>query len=177
LSKLGVNEVCNSFNIERDHIRRGLPRADHLMHELQVSEAIRVIWREVEEKKYDIDHIYDDRMMKRLVYPKKRVYYPDLRVEILPKYKDKMSFNIEIDTGTKGRTYWTKKLLSWRDPTLVLTLYRPRQERLFRYLKGISSQIKFPAGFAIANEFNLKGLSGTEWLWLHDGKKARIGLL
>jgi hypothetical protein len=177
LDNRGKNEVCNSFRIERDFVRDIFPEnIDVLGHELQVSEIFRVAWREVEKGTYNLDYIYDDRVMKKRLLPKKgQIFYPDIHLKILPKYKNPIALNVEVDLGTKGQSYWIKKISSWRDVSVVIALNTDRLDILKTYVRN--SGRKQATGFALASEFERDGFVGTYWYWLPIESKAKIDII
>jgi len=178
LDNRGKNEVCNSFRIERDFVRDIFPEnIDVLGHELQVSEIFRVAWREVEKGTYNLDYMYDDRIMKKKIRSKEngQVFYPDIHLKILPKYKNPIALNVEVDLGTKGQSYWIKKINSWRDVSVVITLNTDRLDILKTYVRN--SGRKQATGFALATEFERDGFAATYWYWLPLEARAKLDVV
>jgi hypothetical protein len=178
LDNRGKNEVCNSFRIERDFVRDIFPEnIDVLGHELQVSEIFRVAWRDVEKGTYNLEYMYDDRIMKKKIRSKEsgQVFYPDIHLKILPKYKNPIALNVEVDLGTKGQSYWIRKISSWRDVSVVIALNTDRLDILKAYVRN--SGRKQATGFALASEFERDGFAGTHWYWLPIESKAKLDIV
>lgn len=180
------NDFVNNYHASRDQIRGDLPPIATIMHELHLSEFIRTIWKEVDEKKYSIGWQYDDRQMKRMrdskrlaeittglsVNKKGRYFYPDLRVRVLPNHREQFDINIELDTGHKGESYWVRKLQSWGQTTLVLAPVSSRLETLKEFIRAYGRPGK--TLFALSGDFAKNGLAGTIWHWLPDDTKGRL---
>lgn len=136
LKERGANFLCTNYNIERDHIRMKVPRVLHMRHELILSNIIRFLRSEEDIKKYSIESYYDDTIMKRNLRFRgikgKNVYLPDLKCRVIFN-KGTAVFNIELDCGNKGRKYWSQKLRSWGDPTLLITMNSRRADLLANY--------------------------------------------
>lgn len=178
LDEWGINEAVNTFYLEREFIRRELPLGSRLAHEVQLAEIIRTIWREGhDEKKYKIDFMIDDREMRRRSIPSKRARtaLADLRFRILPKYKDPITANLEIDLGSASRTRFKNKMMAWSDTTLVVTLDRIRMQQLIKYVKDSGRKTK--TGFCVAVDIGKHGLVGTQWYWLPDNFLGRLDIL
>lgn len=179
LTPKGVGEFCNLTAAERDFVRVGLPRKGGWVHEIYLAHIIRVIREEERIGKYTVDFIYDDRQMKR-EHPqrKKGVYFPDLRVRLLSKANANkpVGFNVELDTGSKSRSYWIRKINSWSKNTitLVITLTPERANLLFGYVrkeKGLTH-----IGFGTYNEYEKNGLTQMRWAWTPEKEFARLNI-
>ena len=170
IDETGIEEISLRFGIEPQYIRNDFPSIDMFKHEIMLSSFVRIARREEELKKYKIGFLYDDVKMKsampvaQLKKMQGTIFYPDLRMEVLPHYKDKLLLNIELDTGRKKEDYWKRKLKVWRDTTLVLTLTEERLNVLINIVHGMG--LTRPTGFAVANTFSKYGLTGTKWRWL-----------
>lgn len=175
LDERGKNEVCLAYQIERSSIRDVFPVSpSHVGHEIQVSHVFRRAYQEAAAGHYDIEYIYDDKMMKKKTPQRERgqIYYPDVRLKILPKYKDPLRLNVEVETGNKTQDYWTKKITSWGDIVLVIAMTQHRLERLMTYARNVGK--KNPVGFALASEFSRGGFVNTMWYWLPFESKAKL---
>lgn len=174
LAQRGVDAVCNYFNQEMDHLRTGLPSQACLVHELQLSEIYRTLLREHQIGKVRLFYLYDDKNMKRLARHHRgaKFYMPDLRLEFAGREGRRLAVNIELDTGNKGKGYWLAKIGSWSDLTLMITLNRPRLERLKHYAQGLTREN--PVGFAVACDFLQGGLRDTVWDWVPQMTRARL---
>jgi hypothetical protein len=192
LDKLGKNDACTHFPLNRDLIRTEFPMPDRVAHEIFISDMVRTIWREVEEKKYGLESIFDDREMKRQysrkhskdgvnpMYGNKKSaqkvhpYYPDLVLTVIENAHNgrRIKFNMELDSGNKGPNYWKPKIASWPDPTLVVTLNQQRLEILKGYV--VASNRRQPTGFALVSQFIKYGLRETEWYWLPSDTRSTL---
>ncbi|MFA5073722.1 MAG: hypothetical protein WC539_07480 [Nitrospirota bacterium] len=173
----GLYEICRISNenfIEQDYIRTGFPPPPKLIHELVLSEIVRTVWREAEQKKYDLIHIYDDQQMKRIKKPQKNVYYPDLHGCLITHKKEKFTFNIELDCGNKGQAYWCKKIKCWEETTYLIALNRRRLEQLIVYTQKLN--LGRQTAFALAKDFCRCGFSDTVWFWLPKKTNALMRL-
>lgn len=175
LDERGIGELCNYFSLNPDLARCRFPSTYHIAHESVLSDVFRTVYREVKERRYSIDHIYDDREMKRLSRRKAGIYYPDAHVTILPRTGDALTFHIELDAGGhKGYKYLNRKISSWETPTILLTLNQKRLDQIQGYIAGWNH--KAIVGFALAGEFISKGFSGTAFTWHPTGDKMKIRL-
>lgn len=141
LQHRGADYLCVSSNMERDHIRMKLPRVAHMRHDLILSNIIRNIRAEERlQKIFAIHYLVDDRAMRRALWKKgargKNFYLPDLcgRIKVLSDGVT-LNFNLELDAGNKGRKYWSLKVGSWSDPTVVITLTPRRAEIMADYAR------------------------------------------
>ena len=74
--------------------------------------------------------------MKRLAKKRRRIlrntFYPDLKIQLF--YKEfTLTLNLEVDCGNKEKSYWIKKLGSWSEPTLLVTITHKRAKRMAGY--------------------------------------------
>ncbi|MDA8423804.1 MAG: hypothetical protein M0Z89_10765 [Nitrospiraceae bacterium] len=118
-----------------------------------------------------IEFAYDDVVMKQITKPRKGIYYPDLVIRLKRPESGTITFYIELDSGAKGKKYWTSKILSWNVPVLILVLHEQRLKIMKQYM--IDSGRKQITGFSIVNRFLKDGLAGTQWHWLPDDKIAK----
>lgn len=136
LQPRGANLLCANYGIERDHIRMRVPRVLHMRHELILSNIVRFLRSEEDNKKYVLESYHDDTIMKRNLRFRgtkgKNVYLPDLKCRVNFD-KGTAIFNLELDCGHKGRKYWSQKIRTWGDPTLLITLNSKRADRLANY--------------------------------------------
>lgn len=174
LSERGIYELCNSFSLNPDFARSLFPATNHVAHEAFLSDIFRTVYGEVSTGRYSIDHIYDDREMKRLTKKKSGRYFPDAHVTIIPHSGNALTFNIEVDAGHKGPKYIRAKIASWKAPTLILALNQRRLDQIRNYISEFNNQ--YTVGFALAGEFIRKGFSNSEWLWHPSGDKAKIDI-
>lgn len=139
LSERGADFLCLNSNVEKEHIRMFRPKLLHMRHELILANIIRFIWDHEHEKKYIISCLQDDREMKRTLKRKgisaKNLYLPDLIAQV--KFATgEVQLYIELDCGSKTKSYWTKKISSWDRPTLLISLTRERSELMANYVCG-----------------------------------------
>ena len=174
LTELGCDIVAEQFNIERDFIRSGFCNDPNVMHEIVLARIYRKIWREVREKKYQIEHIYDEIVMKSKIKPNRGVFYPDACLRVHRPQNGTIDVYIEYDNGNKGLSYWVPKICSWNITTLVLASNQDRVNRLKHYIWN--SRRKVPTAFAVASDFIATGLLSTEWDWLPSKRRGVFDL-
>lgn len=180
LGDVGMEEVVNKFGLEPQFIRNEFPSVDKFKHEVMLAGFVRIVRREEELKKYQIGYIYDDRIIRSMIpaaeWKKTRgkILMPDLRMEVLPHYKDNLMLNIELDTGKKREDYWKRKLRVWTDNTLVLTLDSVRLNMLIKIMRKLGLQRT--TGLALASDFAKYGLVGTKWTWFPGEKDGVLDI-
>lgn len=174
LDELGANAAFYNWSLDRDCVRMDFPSNHTVNHDLILSDVIRKVWQGSDEKNYDLKIAFDDRVMKSRhalemrfkdkVTTRRKYYYPDLFMIIQQINQPEKSFNIEIDCGQKGKSYWVPKITSWNRPTLVLTLTLNRMKAHKAY--ALMSDRKHIMGFATVDDFLKNGLIECEWDWL-----------
>lgn len=190
LDELGANDTTILYNLNRDQVRMQFPHEQLLTHEILISDFIRTIHREVDDNKYALKDLYDDKELRlqwhdqqlklkqagNYVKGQKRkpLYFPDIRLIVQPNFKAVITFNIELDAGVRGPRYWKPKIASWHDVTLILTLNTKRMNQQIQYVSDSGRQQA--TGFAIANDFIKNGLAGTEFIWLPYKNKGKLML-
>ncbi len=174
LAERGIDELAKSTDLERDHIRSGMPNPEKLVHELMLSAVMRIIRDDARNNVYKLVYVYDDTVMKNITRPTRGIYYPDLLVRVLCPNSGLVTFFLELDAGNKSKKYWVYKISSWANITLVLTLNIKRLEIMKQYV--LISGRKQITVFAVADTFLKTGLSGTLWEWLPKQERARLKL-
>ncbi len=175
LDEAGISAVNLSWSIPRDQIRAFFPSGSSLFHEYHLARIIRVIRWESDRKTYELDYMHDDRMLRRMNKRRKAVFYPDLKLGIIPKEKDPFDLNVEFDAGGKrSEYYWQNKIASWSQTTAVIS---NSTARLAKMAGLIASTTCFQrVGFAVIDDVIKCGLAGTDWFWLPDQQRRKLEL-
>jgi hypothetical protein len=173
LTEAGRDRVSELYNIERDHIRSGFPRKEVLVHDHVLSNIFRKLRSEASESRYRIDYLYDDKVMKFVIKPRKGIFYPDGFLRIVRAKKGSIDICLEYDNGSKGR-YWVHKINSWNHVTLILTSNQNRVSRLKEYIWESKRQV--PTAFSCVDDFLTNGLAATQWDWLPSKQKGIFDL-
>lgn len=174
LGDVGIEEIALNLGLEPQHIRNDFPPANMFKHEMLLASFVRIVRREEERQRYGIGFIYDDKKMRRDTPIKEmkkyrgRLFYPDLRMRLIPHHKNGFYINIELDTGRKQEDYWKRKIGAWKDTTLVLALTQTRLNVLINITRGLG--LMRPTGFALASIFAMYGFGATKWTWLPSNR-------
>lgn len=180
LKERGADFLCLHSDLERGHIRTKLPQKSHIRHELTLSKVIREIrYAEKSKKISTIGYLYDDVEMKRLDRDKKKRakgrYFPDLKVQLFHEHGN-IELNIELDTGNKTAAYWVKKIGSWGDPTLLITLHPARARKMLIYALNAKSQFYLAGSIGVTtlDDFYKAGIASWIPLLINPGERRVI---
>jgi len=155
LQRAGAVEIAMRYGIEIENIRHVFPKTEEVMHDIMVASCIRAILDESETKGlYSVEYVQTEYLTRRIAGGGKRrrgVYFPDFRVRIAPHRGQPVTFDVEIDTGTTGRSQVFAKIASFKNPVIIVTKVTERIKYLFQVLQQDSArrQEKLPPIFFV----------------------------
>lgn len=163
ITERGIEYLCEMRpDFDPEDTRSQTPQKNQIYHELLLSLIVRKIREESnKEKEFKINKLLDDAAMKSLTRLdggkiSKNSYFPDLLLNITAKGV-KMGFLIELDCGSRCRSYWNRKIKSFGGETsIIISLSKRRMMQLYNYVHYIKLDGKM--FFCDLDDFKKSGL-------------------
>lgn len=171
LQERGANTLCANYpDLDRENIRTYMPKPAHLSHELNLTQ---IIWKITDEEKnglFKIESLRDEAAQKRWLMHvwrsiSKGMYFPDITVRAIPiegksSFTQPMTVYIELDCGSKSKSYWIRKISSWNIPTVLITL---KKERL-GFWSDCTGEVQLKERLWIVAHNDFKAIGLAPWL-------------
>lgn len=163
LRERGIEYLCEMRpDFDPEDTRSQSPQKNQIYHELLLSLIVRQIREETnKEEGFKINKLLDDAAMKSLTRLdggkiSKYSYFPDLLLNITAKGV-KIGFLIELDCGSRCRSYWTRKIKSFGGETsIIISLSKTRMMQLYNYVHYMKMDGKM--FFCDLDDFKKSGL-------------------
>lgn len=174
LGPAGVSYLRNDMNYS-GIIRSKTTWRENVAHELVVTETVRAIMRDEEERIFRVLDIYDENSLREAIPLKKGSARPDLYLRLKKPNGAERIFFIEIETGKMPRKKLVKRLLKYNKNILVITLNsRDRdalQNAIMKY--GDQNLIKRTA-LAVSGDISKEGFAKCRGWKFADNVPANI---
>jgi hypothetical protein len=183
LQKAGACEVALRYGFEIENMRYVFPRTIELMHDLMVASTLRKIVEEAEvHNLYKIEYIHTEYYTRKAFGrqtkkkgEKRRTFFPDFRVRIVPYKGEACTFDVEIDSASMGRSMVFEKISSFRNHVLLVLPNGERLRRIFQYLQNdmAKKQATLPSiAFVLWSHFLVNGCRFSEVIQFPSGDRG-----
>lgn len=179
LQRAGAVEVATRYGMEIENIRHVLPKPGEVLHDIMTASCIRTIYDEAETKElYKVGYVHTEYLTRRMAggrQKRKGEYFPDFRVRVAPPRGEAVTFDVEIDSGTTGRSQIFAKIASFRNPTIIVTRLSERIMYLFQILQQdmARKEAKLPQIFFVLwSTFVRDGLQHSEVIQFPSGNRG-----
>jgi len=183
LQKAGAYEVALKYGFEIENMRYVFPKTIDLMHALMVASTMRKMVEEAETHNlYKIEYIHTEYYTRKVFGRqiekrggKRGIFFPDFRIRIVPYKGEALTFDVEIDAASLGRSVVFEKILSFRNNVLFVVPNGERLRRIFRYLQNdmTKRQATLPSiSFVLWSHFLVNGCRFSEVIQFPSGDRG-----
>ena len=142
IGERGAQELMDKSGYDEKRIRMNVVRVEEVMHELMVTEVVKIIREEEKTGIYEVIELKDDRYVRKDPSFTRGVFIPDLHLDVLTYDRKSFKFNIEVDSGKRPVKTIIEKINNYGNIVVIITTTSARKNAIKKAIMRYKSVSK-----------------------------------